>query len=163
MRIETTRFGPLKINREEIIYFPEGLLGFPENTRFVFIDVEGQPTFRWLQAIDNPDLAFVVVKPEKFLWSYAPRLSLEEKRALGAERSHNLEFWLIVTIPEDPAQMTANLRGPLVINRSTRRGRQVVLADESYSTRHLILKELEKSVAEVQRNGDMLLAAQTGG
>ncbi|MCL4423936.1 MAG: flagellar assembly protein FliW, partial [Firmicutes bacterium] len=71
MRIETTRFGPLKVNREDIIYFPEGLLGFPENTRFVFIDLEDRPSFRWLQAIDNPELAFVVLKPEKFLWSYA--------------------------------------------------------------------------------------------
>jgi flagellar assembly factor FliW len=38
--------------------------------------------------------------------------------------------------------MTANLQGPLVINRDTRAGRQAILSDARWKTKHDVMAEL---------------------
>jgi flagellar assembly factor FliW len=44
-----------------------------------------------------------------------------------------------LTVRTDPAGVTANLLGPLVINNRTGRGRQLVLSTSDYSARHPVV------------------------
>jgi len=48
----------------------------------------------------------------------------------------------IVTIPENQNRMTANLQGPLLINRKKRIGRQSISLNPEWRVRHVIVDEL---------------------
>jgi flagellar assembly factor FliW len=47
---------------------------------------------------------------------------------------------VLVIVNKYGTSLTANLQGPLVINRSNRRGIQLVLADKRWTTRHEIVQ-----------------------
>lgn len=136
MRIKTSRFGEVAVDESAVISFPEGVLGFPESRRFVIFDgPEGTP-FKWLQAVDDPALAFVICDPFLFKSDYRPALPEAELAPLAIEKSEDLVVCVILSIPADPWQMTANLLGPLIFNASRKLGRQVVLAGTEYPVKH---------------------------
>src|SRR5687768_5931065 len=84
MEIETTRFGTLSVEDERIITFPNGLLGFPDHTRFALIQTGEENYFFWLQAVDEPNLAFVVTDPGIFFKDYD--VPIREETARSEER-----------------------------------------------------------------------------
>lgn len=133
MKIETTRFGTLEVAENQLLHFPEGLVGFEHITHYVLIDMAGEGPFKWLQAVGDPDLAFIVTDPQLFWSSYGPIVRNQERSTLGTEG----EVYLlsIVSVPDDPMQATANLYAPLAVNARTLRAKQMVLADNTYSLR----------------------------
>ncbi|MEW6243577.1 MAG: flagellar assembly protein FliW [Bacillota bacterium] len=141
MEIETTRFGVIQYREEDVLTFPDGLLGFPNSRRYIIIDVGGSVAFKWMQSLDQPELAFIVVRPGYFRTDYNPHISDDDRKALQLDSQDEIACFAIVSVPRDPERMTANLRGPLVVNLSKRIGRQVVLTDERYTTRHPIIDE----------------------
>ena len=70
MKIATARFGEIEVIPEEIIEFAEGLLGFEDAHRFVILNHQDGSPFRWLQCVDNGDLAFVIIEPLNFMFEY---------------------------------------------------------------------------------------------
>lgn len=133
------RFGRLTVKEDQIIVLTPGLLGFSRYQRFVLVEHRQESPFLWLQSVDNPDLAFVVIDPACIVPDYHPPLShvLPE---LEAETINDLKLVVILTIPSGaPQEMTANLMGPVVINVKNRRGRQLVIEDPGYSHRHRVL------------------------
>ncbi len=62
MKIQSTRFGEIECDEADLIAFPEGVLGFPEDSRYVLLDPDGGASpFKWLQSATSPELAFVVI------------------------------------------------------------------------------------------------------
>jgi hypothetical protein len=90
--------------------------------------------------VDEPSLAFVIVDPFTFFPDYEVLLSREDLEALEATELGNLAVFSVVVIPENPEDMTANLRGPVLINVEKKIARQVVLNDERYSPHQPILE-----------------------
>ena len=82
MNIDTTRFGAIEIAEESIVRMPEGMLGFKSATRFVLLEDRPDTAFKWLQAVDDPALAFIVVNPMEFFPYYEIELSDEEAESL---------------------------------------------------------------------------------
>ncbi len=144
---QTIRFGEVMIARDRLLEFPRGLVGLPEARRFAFLHLEDGPgQFFWLQSLDDPALAFVVCEPQAFFPDYRVPLTKEEQAFLGIGNADDGIVCLILVVPEDPEQISANLRGPLVINGETCRGIQLVLAGEEYPTKaYLFGKEREGS------------------
>ncbi len=140
-----SRIGDVDIPEEAIIHFPSGLLGFPDVKRYTLLAHKPGSPFRFLQAVDLPELAFVVIDAFELRPDYAPRLWEEDELQLGRPAPADLEVYAILTIPEDPSRMTANLLGPVFINRALRLGKQVVQQDDAYTTRHLVLEELNRA------------------
>ena len=68
----------------------------------------------------------------------------EELAEIGILKPEDALSFAIVTIPEDARRMTANLQGPLILNRETRTGRQCISGDPRWQVRHLILAELQR-------------------
>jgi flagellar assembly factor FliW len=143
MIIETGRFGQLKLTEEEMIQIPQGIMGFPELTRFCLVDPADDTLILWLQSLDNPNVVFPVLEPKVFRTDYAVRLSAAELRELKLENVNQAAVLSILTIPSDVTQMTANLKAPLVINLKHQVARQVVLQENEYSVKHLMFKELK--------------------
>ena len=129
---DTRRFGKIPVEDERVIVFPDGLLGFPSSRRFVLLETAENGFFYWLQSIDDPSLAFVVIDPVLLVPDYKSRLVLPEwdRDFFDPEGPSSLHAMAIVTFPEgDDARATANLQGPLLVRESDRLGRQVVLAE----------------------------------
>ena len=58
IKVETTRFGAIEVQEDQVITLVEGLLGFSEARRFTLLDDEIGEPFQWLQSLESPPLAF---------------------------------------------------------------------------------------------------------
>jgi flagellar assembly factor FliW len=134
MKFTTTRFGEIEFSEEVTLSFPDGVLGFPNDRRFILLEhnVEGSP-FRWLQSLDDPDLAFIVVDPVLIEPRYQVEIDRDSATSIGTHQADACAVVAIVNVPHgNPLQMTANLKAPLVVNAETRVGRQLVLSSNLF-------------------------------
>ncbi len=146
MKFSTTRFGEIEVNLDESIFFPSGLIGFPELTRFVLLNSESETSpFKWLQSLDDGSIAFILINPLSFKPDYMVEVSDEEITGLELTSEENAAISVIVTMPSNPEEMTANLKAPIVFNVENRRGKQVILNNPEYLTKHLIGQEIKKN------------------
>jgi flagellar assembly factor FliW len=91
--------------------------------------------------VDGTRLRFAVINPLLFRSDYSPNINKEEIEELSIKQPEDILLYTIVTIAENPLQSTANLIGPVIINKTKRTGRQVIIEDERYSTREPILRK----------------------
>ena len=138
MQIATSRFGMLDAAEDQIVTIEGGLLGFPDAASFVRLPVEDADGWMWLQSITDRELAFLAISAFSFFPTYDIDLPDSDAESLGLVEAADAEVLALVTIRHTDeggvAAVTANLLGPLVINRNTAIGRQVVLSDSQYST-----------------------------
>lgn len=146
MIVNTTRFGAIDISSDDILTFVEGLLGFNDLERFILLDDPNDEIFAWLQSCDEPSIAFPVLEPELFEEKFNLQLTKSDLQSLNAENESGLRAFCIITIPEDPARMTANLKAPVVVNVQKRVARQCVLQDNKLEIREPIFTKLQQRV-----------------
>lgn len=148
MRINTTRFGEVEVKDEDRVEFAEGLLGFGHLNQFVLLDDPHDDIFAWLQSCENPEVAFPILEPELYAPQYKVELTKVDTEALKIESQKGVRFFTIVTIPQDPTQMTANLKAPIVINVKARLARQCVLQDNNLAIREPIFTKLQQRIVQ---------------
>jgi flagellar assembly factor FliW len=151
MKIATLRFGELEIPEEKIIEFPKGILGFEQFQKYIILQHEESEPFRWMQSIEDPNLAFVITNPAYFFPNYKIEMHLRELNEIEVSEESNVETYVIVTIPKDISQMSANLQGPLLINTDVGLGKQVVFVNSRYTIRHYVMDELKKKNGKNRR------------
>ncbi|MCL1864423.1 MAG: flagellar assembly protein FliW [Spirochaetes bacterium] len=146
IKVNTKAFGEIDVDEIQIIDFPQGILGFDFIKKFIIMDTEdeGSP-FKWMQAFDEKDLAFVIVRPLDFMEEYELIISQNDLDEVKSESIDELVTFSIVTIPENPRDMTANLQGPIIINPVKRIGKQAISLSDRYTVRHNILDEMKKN------------------
>ncbi len=150
MYIQTSRFGAVNLNQEDVLNFKEGILGFSDLHEFVLLDDPTDEIFAWLQSCEQPGIAFPVLEPELFMEGiYQPRLGNSDLIALRAKSIKNLRFFCIITIPDDPKQMTANIKAPVAINVKDRIARQCVLQDNHLAIREPIFSKLQQRAIQL--------------
>lgn len=134
MIIHSTRLGAIEISEEQIIHFPQGLVGFSNEKNFAYIALQEEGPFAFLQSVNRPELAFLVADPFVFFMDYEFELEdhLAEELAIGSENKPLIIT--IISLIDKPENMTANLLAPLVINQQTRQGIQIVLDHYRYTT-----------------------------
>ena len=133
---DASDFEPLPVQSENIIQFPLGMLGFENIKRFALLENPQELPFRWLQVIDQPNLAFLVLPATQFLPSYQPDVPADDVKFLEISKPEDALLYNIVTLRAGGVS-TVNLKGPIVINRFTLRAKQVVLANATdYSVQH---------------------------
>ncbi len=145
MKIQTTRFGEIEINEEEIITLPAGMLGFPDCQRYVILEHRPDSPFLWFQAVDDPSIAFVIMSPYVIEPRYRVEIKKETVKTLNITDPKEVRLYVVVSIPKDePEKMTANFLGPIVINTRNRMARQVILENSQYTPRKPILPQEKK-------------------
>ena len=137
MDIETTRFGRLSVEDERIITFPNGLLGFPDHTRFALIQTGEENYFFWLQAVEEPNLAFVVTDPGIFFKDYHVPVRDEALQELHLTDDAHAQCFVICNKVGD--WLTGNLLGPILVNAQNRLAQQVVLTEKKWTTRQPLM------------------------
>lgn len=148
MQIQTSRFGFVQCSEEDLIFFPEGILGFGDLRRFVLVDDPSDEIFAWLQSCEIPQIAFPVLEPELFTANYQLNLTKHDLESLEMKSVSGTRSFAIITVPEDPTQMTANLKAPIVINVAKRTARQIVLQDNNLAIREPIFAKLQSRVVQ---------------
>jgi flagellar assembly factor FliW len=139
MKIIRTRFGALDIPEESVWTCPSGILGFSDWTRYVLLDHDTEAPFKWLQCVEEGSLAFVIMDPTLFKPDYRVEVAEEAMAEIEAREADDLALMTILTIPsDDPSAITANLRGPLLMNWRAKLFKQLVLHD-TFPTRYPIL------------------------
>jgi flagellar assembly factor FliW len=126
---------------EHAIVFPEGLVGCQSWKRFFLMtdtDDAGMPV-AVLQSIDHAHVTLLVTNPTIIDPSYAPQLSPQDRLGLGLTGEIQPTLFCTLTISDD-GWLTANLLGPLVVNPLTHQGKQIVLVDSAFTTRHKVAR-----------------------
>lgn len=139
MTVQTKAFGPREIEERQIIRFPRGVFGFEHLHEYALIDSE-QPPFYWLQSVAEVQTAFVLINPYMIKPDYVLDVSPADIEEIGSPPQEDILVFAIVTIPSDDFRgMTANLQGPVVINRKAGLGKQCIHLDAAWPIRHRIL------------------------
>lgn len=130
-----TQFGQQTIDPEDVIHFPEGLIGFESTKKFKLFHEEGKPTVFWLQSLDDPELQFSVADPARLNVAFEVKLNDPEQALLQIDGSE--EIGVLVTVAEHDdsanASVRPNLLAPLILNISKRLGLQKSLNKVQHS------------------------------
>ena len=146
MKVNTTRFGELQVNNEDIITFSEGLLGFENLNKFFVVDPGDSTLILWLQSIDDSTIAFPIIEPKIFKPDYVAKLLPTDMNSVKLETITDAKIYSILTIPADITTMSANLKAPIVINNEKKIAKQIVLQDNKLTVKYEMYKELKSYI-----------------
>lgn len=127
--IDSSRFGTLEIASENVIEFPNGLIGLTGN-RYVLLDADG--AFHWLHSIDDPTIALPVTNPWAFFADYEVELSDEASKPITAEPA-DVSVFVTVRAGAELSDFYANLRAPILV--ADGKGHQVINESENAPVR----------------------------
>lgn len=130
MRIQHSFFGDIDITEEQIIEFADGLPGFPDIRKYVIFNLPDFPPFIGLQALEDPDVGFVLVDPRFFMEDYRPVIPETELQKLGLCCVEDAQIFSTVVLNSDVSKITANLFGPILVNPQRRMAGQFVLNND---------------------------------
>ena len=135
MMVNTRRFGEIEIEPREVLHFPVGIAGFPDERAFILVRTKETGTIAWLQSARTPSLALPLVSAHAFGSSYpdVPFLPIAERAGIGSDMEE-MAMMVVLNAPEgQPA--TVNLLAPIVVNIESRVGGQLFLEGTSFGTR----------------------------
>ena len=149
MQITTKVFGEITVDDDKLIYFPKGIIGFPDLKDFALIHDEekGSDSIHWLQSIQEPAFAMPVMDPLLVCPDYNPEADDELLNNLGEIKPDDLLVLVTVTVPSDLTQMSVNLKGPIVITAGERKAIQVIAEGDTYQVKFPIYDILNKKKA----------------
>lgn len=133
MKAKTRIFGEIDIDESKIITFVNGMVGFPDMKKFTLIydeEKKNKGGIMWFQSLDEPEFAMPVMEPTVILPEYNPTVNNELLSPLGELTSDNLYVLVTVTVPSDITKMTANMKGPIIINTDTLLASQIVVEND---------------------------------
>ncbi len=151
MKIKTKNFGELEFPEEAIIKFEEGIIGFYDLKRWVIIENPDMQPFKWLQSVDNPKIALMVIDPHLIRSNYKMVIPAEEHWKIGLENLEKREQWLtlcVIVADKEIENSIVNLKAPILINLEERRGRQIILLNDDYDVEEPLFS---KEVLEMKR------------
>ncbi|NNU84991.1 flagellar assembly protein FliW [Geobacillus sp. BMUD] len=140
MKVRTKYHGEIDIAEQDIVRFPHGLPGFANEKRFVLLPLADTP-FVILQSVETPALGFVLIEPFSYFPSYEFELDEATVEQLEIESERDVAVYVILTVADPFHETTANLQAPVVINVRQRTGKQVILTNTAYKTKHRLFPD----------------------
>jgi flagellar assembly factor FliW len=128
---DSSRFGTLEIASDDVIEFPNGLIGLG-GKRYALVAGSEDGAFRWLHSLDDPSMALPVANPWAFFGDYAVELSDSDSAAITADPS-DVDVWVTVRAGAALSDFYANLKAPIVVAEG--RGHQVINEAGEFSVR----------------------------
>ncbi|MBM4359839.1 MAG: flagellar assembly protein FliW [Deltaproteobacteria bacterium] len=148
IRIEGTRFGAVEVDEGTVIEFPNGLVGFPAETRFVLLERSGGKLVGYLQSLATPSLAFPVMDGATF--EAYPDPSAEELAGSVGLECADLAVLVIVSVNPQTRFLQANLLAPLLVDVVSRVGAQCVLDPRRFSAAHVLADPIAVAKARIE-------------
>jgi flagellar assembly factor FliW len=136
MQIQTSRFGVLEVPEKELYSFPGGLPGVPGKQFALVPSREDPERIAWLQSIEAPEIALLLVDPRLLVGEFHANPKAEEIRELEPKDGpSSLECRVFVRSAETEGELVANLFAPVFLNRQRRLGMQVPLVGSEWELR----------------------------
>ncbi|MGQ9617157.1 MAG: flagellar assembly protein FliW [Spirochaetota bacterium] len=142
MKIQTKPYGEIEVSEKQRLFFPEGIIGFEDIKYYFMLDSREGPYY-WLQAEGYPELAFIIMNPRLFKDDYKLMVREEDLKSIDINSRDEMLDFVILTVPEDLTKISANLMGPIIINRKTRKAKQVISENDEYTVKHYIIDEIK--------------------
>lgn len=158
MKIQTHRFGPLEIPESKVILMERPILGFERLSRFCLIEMDELAPFMWLQATDDPNVAFMVINPVTLFPDYRIYINSMEIAELEVADVRAVETYVVVTFADRPEDISANLQGPIIINTANNKAKQLVLVNSQYRVRHSLIEAAEALTSKQTRREELVPA-----
>jgi flagellar assembly factor FliW len=128
---DSSRFGSLEIPAEDVIEFPNGLIGLG-GKRYALVAGSEDGAFRWLHSLDDPAIALPVANPWSFFADYEVELSDSDSESVTADPA-DVAVWVTVRAGAELSDFYANLKAPIVI--ADGQGQQVINEAADFSVR----------------------------
>lgn len=141
MKIISDVLGEVDVNEDAVLHFEDGIPGFEEEKEFIVLESEENEPFVWLISAKTPYLAFMMIDPFKIFRDYEVDLPQTALQKLKIEHAEDVTIYTIVVLADDISESTTNLQGPVVLNAKAGLGKQVILDDDRYTTKHYFLKK----------------------
>jgi flagellar assembly factor FliW len=140
MKLRTKYHGEIEISEKDIFHFEHGIPGFLDEKQFVLLPLEDTP-FVILQSVKTPALGFAMIDPFVYFPDYD--IELDEQTVTQLELSSEKEVivYVILTVADPFDNTTANLQAPIVLNYEKKLGKQVILTNTPYKTKHRLFPE----------------------
>lgn len=122
---------------------PAGLIGFRDYTRAELLTLPDHLPFLWMKLSSPTDTVhFIVLEPGGVIPGYEPEIFDDDADGLGLTAPGDAMVLNIVTLEQQsPLDAKVNLIGPILVNRRTRTGRQLVISNYSrYSAHHPLVE-----------------------
>ena len=124
--------GDKEISEQEIIYFPNGIIGFENYTKYIIVENPNFKPFSWLVSLEREDFALPMVNPFLLIKEYQMQFPSELTCELQ-ENGNHFEVFCIVSLNGEHGGTTLNLKGPILVDYLAKRGRQIVLTADILS------------------------------
>jgi flagellar assembly factor FliW len=147
MLLETTRFGKIEVDPNQIITFTQPILGFQEFRRYLLLQGPSDHLM-WLQSTDSGELAFILIDPRSVMPDYQVELRSQELAELAVTDPSELLAYTLVVVPHDPSQIRTNLRAPVLISLKHRLGKQTILERSNYPIQFYLSQARANSAPE---------------
>ena len=139
----------MSYSEEDVLVFPRGIPAFEKNHNWILAGEEDNAS-KWLQNIEDGDLALPVTTPDAVMPDYNAKIPEDELDLVGSKDFADLALLIVVSIPESaPWNMTANLRAPILVNLKSRKAVQVIVLNEEYPIRHAVFPEDVKEAMKI--------------
>lgn len=130
------------------IQLPQGIIGFAAYKRAELLYMPDHLPFLWMKLYSpNDNLHFIVIEPGGIIPNYEPEIFDEDAEQLGiVDPAHAMVLNVVTLRKQNPVEATVNLIGPIIVNRRTRIGRQLVISNYSrYSAHHALVENPQAS------------------
>jgi len=132
------RFGDFAYRESDVIEFQWGIPGFPDLRRWLFLTLDSQPSFVWLQSLDDHGVALPTSNPWMIFEDYDPAMPAYAFAALDIQNAAEFTYLNVMVVSQGAEEMTMNLMAPIIVNLRTRKAAQVTLEGSPYSVREPI-------------------------
>ncbi len=132
------------------ILLPHGIIGFGAYKRAELPYLPDHLPFLWMKLHGATDhIHFIVIEPGGIVPGYEPEIFDADAEDLDLRNPAEAMVLNIVTLQrQNPVEATANLIGPVIVNRRTRLGRQLVISNYSrYNAHHALVEQPQAPAA----------------
>lgn len=145
MNIQTKFHGEVSLKGATRYTFPQGIPGFEEETEWTILPINDNNVFQVFQSTNTPEVAFVVANPYTLIENYELVIDEATQEALDITSEEDVFVLTVITVKEPFNESTMNLQAPLIFNVESKKGKQMITNDESYSTREPIERTKEEN------------------
>lgn len=94
-----------------------------------------------MQSVNTSTLAFVMVNPFSYYPNYDFNLDDSVVESLKIETPEDVLVYSILTVQDPFENTTVNLQAPVIINSKKNMGKQIILNNGEYLTRHKLVEK----------------------
>ena len=142
MNVETAKFGNIEVDESRIFDFVLPIIGFNELSKYIIVEPNKETLFKWLQSVEEPNLAFPIISVASLDYDYSIDISDDVIQSLEINNAESLLVMNVTSIPQDnPKGTTINLLAPLIFNLDNQKAGQIVLSGSGYDISYPMFKK----------------------